>query len=220
MLLEVASADHKRRVELVVGYELATLADFEGILREAESRGDDASEQLAAVATRRASVERYAQRHDARTRRWQPNEKQLADKHVNGEGYLDFRMAHHFVHGSTFASQQRYSPRGDVVIIGGPAASQDWTRGALLSASQSMVFAVRGVCRILGWPEPPEVPGLLTRIDQIARTGGGRRRVGAPALSGVLSSRGARRPRPWARARRGAHGPQRGLVDPTRERPR
>ena len=170
MLLEVASADEKRRVELVVGYELATLADLEGLFRESEARGGDESDELAFVAARRASLERYAKRHNARTRQWRIDEKKLADKHVAGDGYLDFRMSHHFVHGTTLASQQRYAPHGDVVIVGGPgAASQDWTQGALISASHSMVLAVRGICRILGWPEPPEVPELLARIDQIAR---------------------------------------------------
>lgn len=167
MLLEVASADQTRRVDLVVGYALATLADFEGILLEARTRGDDVTDELAAVAKRRTSLEGYARRHDARTRRWRIDEKALADKHVGGEGYLDFRMSHHFVHGSTFAAEQRYSTLEGVVVVGNPP-SQDWARGAVLSASQSMVFAVRGICGILGWPEPPSVPDLLARIHQLA----------------------------------------------------
>jgi hypothetical protein len=70
-------------------------------------------------------------------------------------------MAHHFVHGSTFAAEQRHARRGDIVIVGGPAASQeDWARGAVLSGSQSMLFAVRGICGILGWREPPAVSAL------------------------------------------------------------
>ena len=114
-------------------------------------------------------LEQYARDRNARTRHWKPNEKELADKHVDGDGYLDYRMAHHFVHGSTFAAEQRYGLRGDVVVIGGPAANQeDWVRGALLSASQSMLFAVRGICGILGWPEPPAVAELLARIDEMA----------------------------------------------------
>jgi hypothetical protein len=169
MLLEVASADETRRVELAIGYALATGASLEGIWREAQVRGHDVSEQMAAAAKERESLERYARERNARTRQWRVNEKELADKHVGGEGYLDFRMAHHFVHGSTFAAAQRYTPHGDVVRVGGPAASQeDWARVAVLSASQSMVFAVRGICGILGWPEPRAVPDLLTRLDQLA----------------------------------------------------
>jgi hypothetical protein len=169
MLLEVASADETRQVELAIGYQLATVTSLEGVFREAQVRGNDTSEEMAAVAKLRDFLERYARERNARTRQWKPNEKQLADKHVGGEGYLDFLMAHHFVHGSTFASAQRYTPRGEVVMIGGPAASQeDWARSAVLSASQSMLFAVRGVCGILGWTEPPAVPALLARLDQMA----------------------------------------------------
>jgi hypothetical protein len=167
MLLEVASVDETRRIELVIGYALATLTDFEGILREASTRGDDVEEELAAVAKRRASLKEYARRHSARTRRWRVNEKLLADKHVEGEGYLDFRMSQLFAHGSAFAGEQRYTSREGVVIVGIPP-SRDWARGAMLSASQSMIFAVRGICGIVGWPEPPSVPELLTRINTLA----------------------------------------------------
>jgi len=169
MLLEFASADEKRRIELYVRYSLSAITDFEGTLLEAQARGDDVSTELAAAAKGREALERSARRHNVRTRRWKPDEKALAYKHVGGEGYLDFDLSHHFVHGTAFASAQRYAARGDVVMVGGPAANQeDWARGALVSASQSMVFAVRGICAILGWPEPPAVPKLLERIDQLA----------------------------------------------------
>jgi hypothetical protein len=169
MLLEVASADETRRVELAIGYALATFADLDGVWREAQARGEDTSKQIADGRRATAALERYARERKARTRQWRVNEKQLADKHVGGEGYLDFRMAHHFVHGSTFAAEQRHARRGDIVIVGGPAASQeDWARGAVLSGSQSMLFAVRGICGILGWREPPAVSALLARLDQMA----------------------------------------------------
>jgi hypothetical protein len=169
MLLEVGSEDETRRVEITIGYALATLADLEGMWREGQARGEDTSKALTAVAERREALEQYARERNTRTRHWRPNEKELADKHVDGDGYLDFRMAHHFVHGSTFATEQRYALRGDVVMIGGPAASQeDWARVAVLSASQSMLFAVRGICGILDWPEPSALPALLERLDQMA----------------------------------------------------
>jgi hypothetical protein len=108
MLLELASVDEKRRTELIVGWTLASLADLEGIMLEAQARGNDRSRPLTAIRTRRASIEGYARHRQARTRRWRVDEK-LADRHLDGEGYLDFRLAHHFVHGSSFASKQRLS---------------------------------------------------------------------------------------------------------------
>jgi len=41
MLMELAAADETRRVELVVGWELATLDDLEGLWREGQARGHD-----------------------------------------------------------------------------------------------------------------------------------------------------------------------------------
>jgi hypothetical protein len=169
MLLEWASADDTRRVELTVGYALASLADFEGIMLEGQSRGDDTSLELEAVARRREQILDYARRHDAGTRRWNVDEKTLADKHRDGDGYLDFRMSHHFVHGSAFAGEQRVTKRGDLVVVGDPQADQEWAEGAALSAAQSMLYAVRGICRIIGWDEPLAVDDLLARLDRHAQ---------------------------------------------------
>jgi hypothetical protein len=172
MLMELASVDETRRIGLVVGWMLESVRDFEGIMREAQSRGDDTSEQLAAMSGMRATIEAYARTHNAATRGWRINEKTLADKHRGGDGYLDFRVGHHFVHGSAFASAQRSTRRGDVTFIGGPAAYQGWTEAAALSAAQSMLFAVRGVCGVVGWPEPPEVNELCERLEALAEEHG------------------------------------------------
>ena len=61
MLMELAAADETRRVELVVGWELASLDDLEGFWREAQARGrqdddtrlalDETASQQLAVAT-------------------------------------------------------------------------------------------------------------------------------------------------------------------------
>lgn len=166
MLLEVAAADEPRRVELVVGWLLGSLADLEGLMREAQARGDDTSGQLTGIAKQRADIDAYARRHSAGTRHWRVDVKALADKHRGGDGYLDFRMAHHFVHGSTFASEQRYTRRGEVALIGGPATEPGWAKSAALSAAQSMLFAVRGLCGIVDWPEPAELDRLLERVEQ------------------------------------------------------
>lgn len=171
MLMELAEADELRRIELVVGWSLASVDDLTGVLREAEARGDDVTEELEAMKTLRASLEGYARRNNARTRRWRPDEKALALKHDVG-GYLDFRMAHHFVHGSTFASEQRLTMRDDVAFIGGPAARGGWSLPAALFAAQSLVFAIRAVSTIVDVPEPEKLDELLERIEEDGRRGG------------------------------------------------
>lgn len=171
MLLEWAAADDTRRVELTLGYSLASLANFEGTMLEGQSRGDDTSLQLAEVARRRKQIEDYARRRNARTRSWRVDEKALADKHRGGDGYLDFRMSHHFVHGSAFAGEQRVTKRGDLIMVGDPDADRDWAEGAALSAAQSMLYAVRGICGTVAWDEPPGIDDLLARLDRYAEEG-------------------------------------------------
>jgi hypothetical protein len=168
MLLELASIDDTRCVELTIGWSLASLDDLEGIMREAQSRGHDCSEELDAIAKRRKQTEAYARRHGARTRRWKVDEKTLADRHRGGDGYLDFRMSHHFVHGSAFAGEQRVSRVREAAVVGAPSADRDWAEGAALSAAQSMLHAVRGVCGTVGWVEPPGIDDLLARLDRFA----------------------------------------------------
>jgi hypothetical protein len=162
--MELAEADEPRRIDLVIGWSLASADDLEGVLREAAASGDDVTEQLESVARVRKDLEAYARRHNARTRRWRPDEKALAQKHDRG-GYLDFRIAHHFVHGSTFAGAQRYSQEGDVVVIGGPAAHSSWGVPALLSAASSLVHATRAASTILGLEPPPGLDELEERIE-------------------------------------------------------
>jgi hypothetical protein len=171
MLMELAQAAEPRRVELVIGWSLASVDDLTGILREGEAHGQEVAEELAVMESLRASLEEYARRHKVRTRPWRPDEKALARKHAV-DGYLDFRMAHHFVHGSTFAGEQRLSQRGDVVFIGGPAARGGWSLPAALFAAQSLVHAIRAVSTIAELPEPAELDELLERIDATGRRAG------------------------------------------------
>jgi Family of unknown function (DUF5677) len=171
MLAELAEADEPRRVELVIGWSIATIDDLEGVLREALADGDDFAEQLEGLTSIRAELEGYARRHDVGTQRWRPNEKALAQKH-DRDGYGDFRLAHHFVHGSTFAVSQRYTKREDVVWIGGQARKGPWALPAVLFAAQSLVYAVRSTCTILGLEEPADLDELLNRIEDLGRRAG------------------------------------------------
>ncbi|HEX7255330.1 MAG TPA: hypothetical protein VF236_05325 [Gaiellaceae bacterium] len=164
MLMELAAADETRRVELVVGWELLTLDDLEGLWREAQARGQDMDDQLKSTALAKGWWEEYARRRGAGTSRWRVDEKALADKHGR-EDYLSFRMMHHFVHGSAFAAGQRSSQEGDVHFVGGPAADKGWGKAAALQSASSLVFATRAVCSIFGWNEPPELDGLHKRIE-------------------------------------------------------
>lgn len=173
MLMELAAAGDRDRISLVTGWSLASVDDLEGVMREAQSRGEDCSDQLAALPTLRASLEAYARRNGARVRRWRPDEKKLADKHRDGDGYLDFRMSHHFVHGSSFAGEQRHRTDGDVVFVGGPAADQGWAEPAALAAAESVLLAPRAACAIAGWDEPDDLKALLGRLVRIAEAYGG-----------------------------------------------
>lgn len=168
-LAELAASDDTRRVEVVVGWALHNLADIDGMYREAASRGDDVSEELSAITDRRAQLEEYARRHGARPRHWSPNEKNLAGAHGRQAEYMDFRLAHHFVHGSTMATQQRYARiADDTVAVGGPHAEFDiWAKPAGLFASYSLLYAVRALCSALHWPEPSELTSLLSRADEL-----------------------------------------------------
>ncbi|HEV3477897.1 MAG TPA: hypothetical protein VG144_00450 [Gaiellaceae bacterium] len=78
-------------------------------------------------------------------------------------------LSHHFVHGSTLAVSQRYSRAADeTVAVGGPAVELDlWARDAGLFAAHSLLHATRAICRIFGWPEPPDVERLLKRVEEI-----------------------------------------------------
>jgi len=164
MLMELAAADEIQRVELVIGWELLTLDQLEGLWREAEARGHDVTEQLEATASRKRAAEAYARKRGAGTSRWRVDEKALADKHGR-EDYLSFRLMHHFVHGSTYAVAQRYSQEGDVYFVGGPAADRVWGKAAALQAASSIVYATRAVCTIFGWDQPAELDDLDERIE-------------------------------------------------------
>lgn len=168
-----AAADEKRRVEIAVGWELKNVADLEGVMREAARRGDDDVDgALGALSKRRDDLHGYARRHDVNAGHWQPNEKKLADEQGRGHEYLDFRMTNHFVHGSTFVTMQHYARDDedeDLIMLGGPAAEGgSWSGAVAGSASQSMLYATRAYCSIVGLEEPPEVAQLLERVEELA----------------------------------------------------
>ena len=168
MLAEFAAANETRRIELVIGWSLEGLGNLEGIVKEAAARGDDASEELQDIARQRDELKGYARRHGASTLHWKPDEKRLADAHGRGQEYIDFRLTHHFVHGSTMAVSHRYSKTDDeTVAVGGPAAEvETWSAPAGLFAAFSMLHASRAACRIFGWSEPPKLQALLQRLDE------------------------------------------------------
>jgi len=161
MLMELAEANKRRRAELVIGWSLATADDLEGVFREAAAGGEDPADELKAVAKLRADLKEFARELNVRTRRWRPDEKSLAHKHKR-DGHLDFRVAHHFVHGSTLASSQRYLKVGDVTFI---VPRGGWALPSVLFAAQSLLYAVRAVSTILEFPEPAELDELLQRIE-------------------------------------------------------
>jgi hypothetical protein len=174
-LAEIAAADEKRQISLVVGRQLDAIADIEGIFREMKARGDqEVVRNLEHMAARRRKVEKYARRHDASTRHWNPEDqvKALADKHGRGGEYTSYRMTSHFVHGSAAITEHRSSVDDeDVARIGQPHLNVDvWERPTALFAAYSLALACRAICSIFGYNEPDELGEVLERIEAIHRT--------------------------------------------------
>jgi hypothetical protein len=172
-LAEIAAADEKRRISLVVGRQLGAIADIEGIFREMQARGDDeVIKNLEHMAERRRKVEKYARRHGASTKHWDPENhvKTLADKHGRGDEYTSYRMTHHFVHGSAAITEHRSSVDDDyeVARIGGPYLDVEiWQKPTALFAAYSLALACRATCLIFGYDEPKMLEDLLRRIESI-----------------------------------------------------
>jgi hypothetical protein len=168
MLAEMAALEEPRRLKLIVAWWLDSLAELEGTFREARSRGDDVTTELAHIQQRRGDLHEYARERGIRTRKWRPDRhaKALASKHGRGGEYVDLLITHHFVHGSTLAGEQRYSrDEDDAVAVGGPAADlETWAPGTAHFAATSMLHATRAVCEIFRWPEPPELERLLQHV--------------------------------------------------------
>jgi hypothetical protein len=80
-----------------------------------------------------------------------------------------FRLTHHFVHGSIFVVQQRYSSIDGVVVVGGPGSQQTpWVKGAALHAALSLLHAVEACAAIIGKEKPVGLDDLRRRIDAAA----------------------------------------------------
>ncbi len=78
MLMEIADADGIRGVELVVGWSIGSIDDFNGLLSEAEKAGEDMSHNRELLASKRSWLVEYVQSNGARPRRWNVDEKALA----------------------------------------------------------------------------------------------------------------------------------------------
>jgi Family of unknown function (DUF5677) len=167
VLAEIGAASEARRIELVVGAELASLSDIEGIFREMEARGDDdVAANIAHVVEQRRELETYARRHGVGTRHWEPNPKALADTHGRGEDYVAYRMTSHFVHGTPAVARERSSIDGaGVARVGGPAVQTErWETPSALFAVCSLTFACLAICEIRGYAEPAALEGIIERV--------------------------------------------------------
>jgi hypothetical protein len=169
-LAEIATVDEAGRKQLALGRQLAGLADMEGVLKEGESRGKDSQEGIDAIAKRRRQAEEFARQENLNLRPWRPDNhlKDLANKHDRGDEYLDLRITHLFVHGSTTATSQRYSQTGERAIeVGGHAADlKTWANPTGLFAAHSALHAARAACAIFGWTQPPELEVLMAEVRE------------------------------------------------------
>jgi hypothetical protein len=171
MLAEYAAANETRRVELVMGWSIASLGAVEGLFRDARRlRGKDVAAALTGLAERRKAHEDYARRHGARLKAWWPDAhaKELALKHGREDEYGALLVTQQFVHGATSAISARYTKvTEDTVEVGGPAVDlETWGRSAALFAANSMLHAARAGCSIFAWQEPPRIDELFEKIEQ------------------------------------------------------
>lgn len=163
-LMELASQDESGRIELVVGWALGSLKATRGRFIEAQQRGEDVHEYLAAVDGLIEWYRQYAGHRGVKARAvGDPNEKQLAGKHGR-DNFLDFSFTHEFVHGTAFALGLRYRRNGDQMEVG--PVDQSWHVVAAAHAAESMLHAIKATCSIFGWSEPSEVDDLMVRLDE------------------------------------------------------
>lgn len=172
VLAELAAADEPRRAQLVVGLELQGVRDVEGIILAGNNTPEDAANVAARLAGRRAEVIEAAGQLGVDAREWCPRDEveELAKRHGRGEEYVDKLVSDQFVHGSSLARAQRYSPTEEPkeILVGGPHAKvDDWSDGTGLFAATSMLHAARAACSIFSWPEPPEVAELLVESERL-----------------------------------------------------
>jgi hypothetical protein len=170
---ELAASDEQRRATLLIGWERQGLATLRGIAVEAQRGGMSGFDPVISfVDQRMTDIETYAgEKGFVGSRHWEPDKsaKALATKHDRESEYMDIRIAHQFVHGSTFATSQRYAQDDEGVMVGGPAVQRElWGVTAGCSAAQSTLLASRSLCEILGIDEPPELDALLQELQSLA----------------------------------------------------
>jgi hypothetical protein len=168
VLSELAALDEDRRVQRVIGWELHSLSSLR---RTLDATGEH-SAVVAWIDERETQITEYARKLNVGTRHWKPDRqaKELARRHDRLPEYFDIHIAHHFVHGSTLATSQRYSQdsRGNITV-GGPAVRRAfWAVAAGCSAAQSALLATRSFCTIVGVPEPEALDLLLADVEQYA----------------------------------------------------
>jgi hypothetical protein len=167
-LVEIAAADDTRRIEMLVGRQLAAIADVEGMFLDMQARGEEVAGNIEHMRERRAKVEAYARRHSVGTKHWEADKdiKKLAERHGRGDEYAGYRMTHHFVHGSAAVTEDRsWFDEEDVAHIGGPTTNLEvWEAPAAMLAAYSLALACRATCEILGYKEPDGLDDLIARI--------------------------------------------------------
>jgi hypothetical protein len=170
-LAEYASSNQQRRVELAVGWDLATIASLEGIYKKARAQGDDVSTELGELGERRRQINAFASSERASTRHWQADKRvpELAAKHGRAHEYLDYQLLHEVVHGSTFTTSQRYQvdADGDILIGAGIKKAEVWANATALFVATSALHAARAYYAIASIDEPEELGHLLAEIESV-----------------------------------------------------
>jgi hypothetical protein len=169
---EFAASDEAQRGALLVGWERHSMASLRKIATAAKATGMAGFDPLIAFVDKRmAETEAYAREKGFGYKDWEPdgNAKELAKKHDRESEYMDILITHQFVHGSTFATSQRYKHGEEGIIVGGPAVETElWGVTAGCSAAQSMLLASRSLCEIVETEEPAELEVLMTELQSLS----------------------------------------------------
>ena len=158
------------RESLVLGMINDSITDLENLERQDASLRPERQEERRRVAEiiaeRRRQVDAYRQRRGIGKLERFGHEYQLARDLGRLDEYLDFELAHRFVHSATIAQAGRMKKQGDVVGVHLHNPSDDLVAAAAAFAMTSALHAHKAAASIFEWTEtaPEDVDALLGEI--------------------------------------------------------
>jgi hypothetical protein len=164
------------RHSLLLGWELKAIAESEHLMAEAVRVGleEDPGEAIDALAARRASVMRYAERNGLPVPKARdfPTEKALAERFDALHDYWNFRYAHQVVHGTLVVTGHRLSKAPDGThLFETRTSGAEFADGTALFVARYVLLAFSGLLGVLAQPKPPGLAKLLDHIEEVSSRG-------------------------------------------------